>query len=86
MAAFDLAEHPHRRFNQLTRRFILCSPHRTRRPWRGQVEDSAATPSPTFDPDCYLCPGNARAGGARNPGAPPGWARRTPAAGPMVGG
>lgn len=58
---------PHRRFNPLLREWVLVSPHRTQRPWLGKVE---ATPQPalaTYDPSCYLCPGNPRAGGVRNP-------------------
>jgi UDPglucose--hexose-1-phosphate uridylyltransferase len=58
---------PHRRFNPLTREWVLVSPHRTARPWQGQVEDAGAPPSPPYDPACYLCPGNQRAGGAHNP-------------------
>ncbi len=58
---------PHRRFNPLTREWVLVSPHRTDRPWQGQVEKSDAPPAPQYDPECYLCPGNGRAGGARNP-------------------
>jgi UDPglucose--hexose-1-phosphate uridylyltransferase len=66
-ARFNLAEHPHRRYNPLTREWILVSPHRTARPWQGQVEDLPPESQPTYDPTCYLCPGNARAGGVRNP-------------------
>jgi UDPglucose--hexose-1-phosphate uridylyltransferase len=58
---------PHRRFNPLTREWVLVSPHRTARPWQGQVETPDAPQSPEYDPDCYLCPGNSRAGGVRNP-------------------
>jgi UDPglucose--hexose-1-phosphate uridylyltransferase len=68
--AIDLCEigkFPHRRYNPLTRDWVLVSPHRTQRPWQGQVERTPAPPSLTYDRDCYLCPGNARAGGARNP-------------------
>jgi UDPglucose--hexose-1-phosphate uridylyltransferase len=57
---------PHRRLNQLTGEWVLVSPHRTARPWRGQVEPPAPRP-PAYDPDCYLCPGNPRAGGDRTP-------------------
>ena len=68
MAQFNLSDHPHRRYNPLTREWILVSPHRTKRPWQGQVEKAAAEAAPTYDPKCYLCPGNARAGGAAQPG------------------
>jgi UDPglucose--hexose-1-phosphate uridylyltransferase len=64
---FDWNQDPHRRFNPLTREWVLVSPHRTQRPWQGQVETGGRETRPTYDPDCYLCPGNARAGGVRNP-------------------
>lgn len=58
---------PHRRFNPLTREWILVSPHRAKRPWQGQVEKNPPENLPSYDPGCYLCPGNARAGGINNP-------------------
>jgi UDPglucose--hexose-1-phosphate uridylyltransferase len=58
---------PHRRFNPLTREWILVSPHRAKRPWQGQVEKTAPPYLPEYDPTCYLCPGNERAGGVSNP-------------------
>src|SRR5215207_3812056 len=57
----------HRRLNRLTGEWVLVSPHRTARPWQGQVEEVAVAQRPAYDPDCYLCPGNERAGGARTP-------------------
>jgi UDPglucose--hexose-1-phosphate uridylyltransferase len=64
---FNFEEHPHRRFNNLSGEWILVSPHRTKRPWQGQVERVPAERRPAYDPQCYLCPGNKRAGEARNP-------------------
>ncbi len=58
---------PHRRRNPLTGEWVLVSPHRTQRPWQGQVEGQAPEILPPYDPGCYLCPGNLRAGGERNP-------------------
>ena len=63
----NLTEHPHRRLNALTREWVLVSPHRTSRPWQGQVEPAETEYQPRYDPKCYLCPSNSRAGGARNP-------------------
>lgn len=57
---------PHRRFNPLRREWVLVSPHRAGRPWQGQLEKAPAETLPPYDPSCYLCPGNARAGGVRN--------------------
>jgi len=64
---FELSEHPHRRFNPLTEEWILVSPHRAQRPWQGQVEPTPRETSLEYDPLCYLCPGNARANGEKNP-------------------
>jgi UDPglucose--hexose-1-phosphate uridylyltransferase len=64
---FDWKQDPHRRLNPLTREWVLVSPHRTQRPWQGQVETGAPPAQPAYDPECYLCPGNPRAGGVRNP-------------------
>jgi UDPglucose--hexose-1-phosphate uridylyltransferase len=58
---------PHRRHNPLLDEWVLVSPHRLERPWQGQVEDAGDEELPAYDPACYLCPGNARANGQRNP-------------------
>lgn len=62
-----LKEDPHRRLNPLTNEWVLVSPHRAARPWQGEVAKLPNTTEPDYDPECYLCPGNARAGGVRNP-------------------
>jgi UDPglucose--hexose-1-phosphate uridylyltransferase len=67
MSAAELQKIPHRRFNPLMREWVLVSPHRTQRPWQGRTEQTAPAKQPRYDATCYLCPGNQRAGGARNP-------------------
>ena len=60
-------ESPHRRWNPLRREWVIVSPHRTQRPWQGQTEETAAAATKSYDPECYLCPGNVRAGGHLTP-------------------
>jgi UDPglucose--hexose-1-phosphate uridylyltransferase len=62
-----MLNNPHRRFNALSGEWVLVSPHRAKRPWQGQVEKSAPQDLPAYDPTCYLCPRNERAGGVKNP-------------------
>lgn len=58
---------PHRRYDPLGDEWVLVSAERTRRPWLGSREPPSPDAVPSYDPTCYLCPGNARVGGERNP-------------------
>jgi UDPglucose--hexose-1-phosphate uridylyltransferase len=64
---FDITSDPHTRIDILTGERVLVSPHRSNRPWQGQVEKNNTQTRPTYDPQCYLCPGNKRVDGDENP-------------------
>lgn len=66
MKKFDINEDPHRRYNPLIKEWVLVSPHRSKRPWQGQNEAVSNITLPSYDPECYLCPGNVRANGEIN--------------------
>lgn len=63
------SDQPHRRYDPLTDKWILLSPHRLSRPWQGEEGEPESSP-PSYDPDCYLCPGNERVTGDVNPNYP----------------
>ena len=54
------------RWHPLRGEWVLIAAHRDARPWLGESV-SASTDAVTYDPACYLCPGNVRARGDRNP-------------------
>ena len=59
---------PHRRYDPLSDQWVLVSAGRTQRPWQGHKERVASVETrPSYDPACYLCPGNTRVSGGRNP-------------------
>jgi UDPglucose--hexose-1-phosphate uridylyltransferase len=63
----DLSDQPHRRFNALTGEWVFVLPHRTKCPWQGRVESGTPLNRTSYDPRCYLCPGNTRANQELNP-------------------
>ncbi|WP_288244169.1 UDP-glucose--hexose-1-phosphate uridylyltransferase [uncultured Chryseobacterium sp.] len=66
-SVFNSKKHPHRRYNPLLDEWILVSPQRSNRPWQGQTEKTIQEELPAYDSECYLCPGNIRANGEKNP-------------------
>jgi len=62
----SLSQRPHRRRNALTGEWVTVSPQRAQRPWQGEESAVPGNTEVTYDPDCYLCPGNTRASGHVN--------------------
>lgn len=62
-----LADEPHRRYNPLRDEWLLISPHRAKRPWQGKEDAPDLAARPSYDENCYLCPGNKRVTGEMNP-------------------
>ena len=60
---FNTEDHPHLRFNQLKEEWVLVSPHRTKRPWKGAIEPTEADSVVGYDTKNPLCPGNIRSSG-----------------------
>lgn len=55
------------RWHPLREEWVIVAAHRQTRPWVGATVPQTETAPPSYVPDCYLCPGNARVGGQHNP-------------------
>lgn len=55
-----------RRRNALTGDWVVVSADRVQRPWQGATESRLTGAALPWQADCYLCPGNDRAGGTSN--------------------
>src|SRR5438094_1466859 len=56
------------RWHPLREEWVIIAAHRQDRPWSGGTVEQRDQELPPYLPDCYLCPGNIRVSGARNPG------------------
>ena len=55
------------RWHPLREEWVIIAAHRQHRPWNGEEVHGAQLPLPAHVDECYLCPGNSRVGGHRNP-------------------
>src|SRR4051794_30132508 len=55
------------RWHPLREEWVIVAAHRQSRPWSGAEVAAQPPKPPSYDPACYLCPGNPRVGGATNP-------------------
>lgn len=67
VSTVEAKNQPHRRLNPLTGEHILVSPQRALRPWKGEIGQVESLNIPEYEHDCYLCPGNKKVDGTRNP-------------------
>ncbi len=66
----SLSEHTgmwEERWHPLREEWVIMAAHRQARPWIGQTVDARQERVPSYVPDCFLCPGNARVSGRSNP-------------------
>lgn len=55
------------RWHPLREEWVVVAAHRQNRPWSGETLAREEPHEPHYVEDCYLCPGNLRVSGARNP-------------------
>ena len=55
------------RYHPLREEWVVVAGHRQHRPWQGELRQQRSAERPSYARDCYLCPGNARVLGAKNP-------------------
>lgn len=55
------------RWHPLREEWVIVAAHRQDRPWSGEEVKKGQSAEPDYDPECYLCPGNVRVSGKRNP-------------------
>lgn len=55
------------RWHPLRQEWVIIAAHRQNRPWTGAVVGKPQEELPEYVPDCYLCPGNSRVSGQKNP-------------------
>lgn len=55
-----------KRWHPLRQEWVVYAAHRNNRPWNFGLA-AQSDPAPAYDPGCYLCPGNTRVSGLRNP-------------------
>jgi UDPglucose--hexose-1-phosphate uridylyltransferase len=54
------------RWHPLRREWLVIASHRNDRPWHGETVEGVRKSLPSYDAECYLCPGNTRVSGRRN--------------------
>lgn len=55
------------RWHPLREEWVIIAAHRQNRPWSGEIRANSEEKVPDYVEDCYLCPGNQRVSGKRNP-------------------
>jgi UDPglucose--hexose-1-phosphate uridylyltransferase len=55
------------RWHPLREEWVIVAAHRQSRPWSGAEVGGQTPRPPSYDPSCYLCPGNSRVSGLKNP-------------------